>query len=139
MKNPKEKEKKEEKINEEEEEKKEEENDDEEEDEYFNKIPNFILGQKHSSKINAKINMNLANLLKHIKDENTDNSKENYKNPIDSFLIFAITYKIFYDLVIAEYIFIYRCKNEIYICEKKNRHEFILEEKKEFGKTKSIY
>ena len=132
-----EKEKEEDEKKEEDEEKEEEENEDEEEeedeeeddDEYFNKTPSFILAQKHSSKINTKINLNIMNLLKHI-EKIINKSKENYINPVDSFLIFAIKYKIFYDLGIAGYIFIYRCKNKINICEKKETHELFIEEEK---------
>ena len=102
--------------------------------EYFNETPQSIVKKKHLSKINANLNMNMINLLKHIKLKNSVNCvgflDGNYEDPIDSFLIFAIIYKIFYDWGISEYIRIYRSKNIINIYEEKQTHKFTIQENK---------
>ena len=102
--------------------------------EYFNETPQSIVEKKHLSKINANLNMNMINLLKHIKSKNSVNCvgflDGNYEDPIDSFLIFAIIYKIFYDWGISEYIRIYRSKNIINIYEEKQTHKFTIQENK---------
>ena len=74
------------------------------------------------------INDNLFNLLCNLIEQN--NHKYDRKD-VNSFLIFAIVYKILNDLEIPEYIFIYYLKGRIQICEEIiNKKIGILEDKK---------
>ena len=71
----------------------------------------------------SELNQHLMNLLINLEKMR----KINY-NPIDSLLVFAITFKIFSDLGMYEYIYIYKNKNIIYISNEKN--QIMIEENK---------
>ena len=83
---------------------------------------------KTFNEINREINDNLFNLLCNLIEQNNYDYE---RKDVNSFLIFAIIYKILYDLQIPEYIFIYYLKGRIQICKEIiNKKIGILEDKK---------
>ena len=71
----------------------------------------------------GNLNKSISELNQHLMDllVNLEKMRKINYNPIDSLLVFAITFKFFSDLGMYEYIYMYKNKNIIYISKKKNQ------------------
>ena len=92
----------------------------------YKKYLKSTIKTKSRNKNNYELNFDLINLLENLRKIRN----KNYDKPIDSLLIFAITYKIFYDLGICEYASVYKRRNIIYICKEKMTNQIWIEEDK---------
>ena len=77
------------------------------------------------------LNKSISELNQHLMDllVNLEKMRKINYNPIDSLLVFAITFKIFSDLGMHEYIYTYKNKNIIYISNQ-NKNQIMIEENK---------